>query len=357
MNLTVFGFGSVGRVLCRQALDIGIGVVAVADSTGVLVSSNSSFSSEELNTISKAKESGKRLSDISTPTATLLQPLDAVDYIAKNSQSPVVADCSAYDDPSTYLLPALARNVPIVLANKKPLTGTMEDFLKLTERRDFIRLESTVGAGLPTMITLRRILDSGDEIKKVEGQLSGTLGYILSALQKGDKFSDVVVDAKAKGFTEPDPRDDLSGVDVARKALIISRCMGQSFNLSDIEIEALYPPEFEDISLDEFMSKLPELDEIVDDKVKSAKGKDKFLRYTATVKPEGIRAGLVEVEKASPLASLEGTDNLISFETKWYTSPTVVRGPGAGVEVTAAGVLSDCMDLYGSKVRTQWGNL
>ena len=244
----------------------------------------------------------------------------------------------------------------MALANKKPLTGDFEDFAALTKDRGLIRFESTVGAGLPVIFTLRRLLDAGDKVKLVEGQLSGTLGYILSGLQKGEKFSSVVNDAKAKGFTEPDPRDDLSGLDVARKALILARCIGLQADLSEVEVEALYPEHMADIAAAEFMERVPELDEFVQERVDAAAAKEKRLRYAATIRPEKITVGLVEVEKDSPLASLDGTDNLISFTTEWYqTSPTVVKGPGAGLEVTAAGVLSDAMDLYGRNVRQSWG--
>lgn len=244
----------------------------------------------------------------------------------------------------------------MALANKKPLTGPMADFKSLTKDRDLIRFESTVGAGLPVICTLRRLLDAGDSVKLIEGQLSGTLGYILSGLQKGEKFSSVVSAAKAQGFTEPDPRDDLSGLDVARKALILARCIGLEAELSQIDVEALYPAHMAEIAADEFMQRVGELDESVQERVDSAAAKEKRLRYAATISPEKITVGLVEVELQSPLASLDGTDNLISFTTGWYdSSPTVVKGPGAGLEVTAAGVLSDAMDLHGRKIRQSWG--
>lgn len=244
----------------------------------------------------------------------------------------------------------------MALANKKPLTGSIADWEALTSDRDLIRFESTVGAGLPVISTLRRLLDSGDVVTSIEGQLSGTLGYILSALEHGEKFSSVVVDAKGKGFTEPDPRDDLSGLDVARKALIMARGLGQKLDLSDIDIEALYPAEMAELPLEEFMQRLPELDSHIDSKVSAAAKNNKKLRYAATVNDAGIKVGLVEVGEDSPLFSLQGTDNLISFKTGWYdSSPTVIRGPGAGLYVTAAGVLSDAMDVHGSSIRKQWG--
>ena len=250
----------------------------------------------------------------------------------------------------------LKENVPVALANKKPLSMELADFDTLTANRALIRFESTCGAGLPTMESLRRILDSGDHIKQVQGQFSGTLGYILSGLQEGGKLSDIVAEAKSLGYTEPDPRDDLSGVDVARKALIIARCMGSRINLSDVEIEPLFPDEFSDLSIEEFMRRLPELDEEMLGKVKAADAKGCRLRYAAVVNPDSVKVGLVEVEEGSPLAGLSGTDNLVSYQTEWYSeSPMVISGPGAGIDVTAGGVLSDIVMLSQGQFRQTWG--
>lgn len=244
------------------------------------------------------------------------------------------------------LLPAQSKGIAVALANKKPLTGSLEDFDRLTENRKLIRFESTVGAGLPVIVTLRRLLDSGDKIDKIEGQLSGTLGYILSGLQKGGKFSEIVSKAKELGFTEPDPRDDLSGLDVARKALILSRCFGERITLDDIPVEPLFPKEMAELDVESFMSKLGELDESIGTRVKFAMDQGKRLRYAAIIEPGSATVGLVQADGSSALASLDGTDNLIAFNTTWYnTSPLVVRGFGAGTEVTAAGVLGDTIDL------------
>lgn len=235
------------------------------------------------------------------------------------------------------------------MANKKPLTGPYEDFVKLTQNPKLIGLESTCGAGLPVIVTLQRMLKSGDTITRMEGQLSGTLGYILSALEGGGKFSDIVREAKSLGFTEPDPRDDLSGTDVARKALILARCTGQKVELSDIAVEALFPSTFADLALDEFMQRLPELDADMEAKVQAAKSQGKVLRYAAVI-DANISVGIVAVDASNPLAGLKGTDNLVSFSSKFYeTSPTVIKGPGAGLEVTASGVLADAMSLISAR--------
>ena len=149
----------------------------------------------------------------------------------------------------------------IVSANKKPFADSdMKTFKSLTLHRS-TRFESTVGAGLPVISTIDRLLRGGDEIVRIAGSLSGTLGYIMSRIQNGKtRFSDAVQDAKARGYTEPDPRDDLSGTDVARKALIMARRMGLNVSMRDVKIEALFPDSMICLSLEDFMKKLPELD-------------------------------------------------------------------------------------------------
>jgi len=341
----VFGFGNVGRTLARQVMDVGLRVGLVADSSAVLVSKGpKGFSRDALKAIGDAKAAGQRLADVSGDFVAHNSPSSAIESFASH-ENPVVADCSAFESPEPYLLPALDRGIPIALANKKPLTGSFNWYKALVERPELIGYEATCGAGLPVICSADRLLDSGDEMTRIEGQLSGTLGYILSALEGGGRFSDIVAEAKSLGFTEPDPRDDLSGTDVARKAMILARKFGGDAygEMADIVVESLYPEEFASLSLDEFMNRLPELDGYFADKISAANAEGKKLRYAAVVEPnKTIQVGLQMVPSDSPLASLKGTDNLVSFSTKWYdTNPLVVRGPGAGLEVTAAGVLAD----------------
>jgi len=242
----------------------------------------------------------------------------------------------------------------VVLANKKPLTASPELFTALTSHPR-VRFEATVGAGLPVMVTARRMLDCKDEISLVTGQLSGTLGYILSRLSSGDVlFSQAVKEAEEKGFTEPDPRDDLSGVDVGRKALILARyALGMpSTTMEQLKIEALYPAEFAKLSLDDFRKRLPELDASYRDRIASCKSRGQVLRYAAQVSRSGVKVGLVETPASSPLGALNGTNNLVSFRSRMYPEgqETVIIGPGAGVAVTAAAVVSDSVDVLRMRV-------
>ena len=235
----------------------------------------------------------------------------------------------------------------IVLSNKKPLAGRLKDFNDL-HRIGKMRLfyETVVGAGLPVIQTLKNLIETGDEIIEINGCFSGTLGFICSQLSEGKLFSEAVLEAKNKGFTEPDPRDDLSGLDVARKALIISRIIGQKSELKDIEITGLYPVGMQKLSLPDFLLRLKDLDHFYKRKVKQAKKKNKALRYVAKINPIEFSVKLQEVDALSDIGSLKGPDNLILFKTKrYFRNPLVIKGPGAGGEVTAAGVFADILSI------------
>ena len=213
------------------------------------------------------------------------------------------------------------------------------------------RWETTVGAGLPVIATLNRLVSSGDEVKHITGTFSGTLGYVMTGLQEGKPFSAIVREAHRLGYTEPDPRDDLGGVDVARKALILARGLGWSLTMVDVEVQGLYPTEIDGIEMDgmtvaEFMDALPRLDEEFQSRVAEAEGAGKVLRFAAQVEDGVCRVGPTLVSANSPLGRLSGTDNLVEFTTRWYNpNPLVIQGRGAGTDATAAGVLSDIIEL------------
>mmetsp|Transcript_101452 Transcript_101452/g.124204 ORF Transcript_101452/g.124204 Transcript_101452/m.124204 type:complete len:355 (-) Transcript_101452:7-1071(-) len=345
MSLVVFGFGNVGKKLCEQALSIGMKIICVIDSSAAVISKNS-IDINKIHALNKFKENNRLLKwDNNDDKVVPITNLLSINWPSNT----MIADCSASDDTIKYLIKFQKENIPIALANKKPLTNDYLYFKELTNNRQLIRIESTVCAGLPVINAIQRIQDSGDNIIKIEGQFSGTLGYILSSMQNGDKFSDSVKKAKELGYTEPDPRDDLSGKDVARKALIIGRLMGMKLELNDIDIEALYSKDMMDLSVKEFMDEIPKMDNKMDNKIKNAIHNGNRLRYTASVVPKNneIKVGLTEVNQLNPLYNLTGTNNLCSMETEWYNlgNELVISGPGAGVNVTAAGVLSDIMDM------------
>ncbi|MGN8226165.1 hypothetical protein [Gracilimonas sp. BCB1] len=208
------------------------------------------------------------------------------------------------------------------------------------------RYETAVGAGLPVISTLKTLLNSGDEITKITGVASGTMTYLFTQLQNGVPFSEAVKKAKEGGYSEPDPRDDLSGEDVARKFLILARTSGYKFERDQIRVDTLVPEKLISLSAEEFLDQLPEYDGHWKSRNAQAMVNNQKLRYIGTFTPEGINVGIEEVKGDSPLGGLKGTDNLIQIYTKRYnSSPIIVQGPGAGREVTAAGVLGDIIDI------------
>ncbi|MDE2727792.1 MAG: hypothetical protein OXI19_07195 [Gemmatimonadota bacterium] len=244
-------------------------------------------------------------------------------------------------------LACLRRGVPVVTANKKPITDRSAAYEEIRRlgRADRMRYwyETTAGAGLPIVSTVRELVDTGDEVTRIAGCLSGTLGYICSQLDHGRTFSEIVREAKELGYTEPDPRDDLNGMDVARKALILAREIGYRLELDDLEIEGMVSDALLDApSVDAFMAMLTGEDAAYAQRVESGGDRGQVLRYVATVGDGTCRVGLENVDRESPLGSLAGPDNMVVCTTKRYRdNPLIVRGPGAGPEVTAGGLFGD----------------
>jgi aspartokinase/homoserine dehydrogenase 1 len=260
---------------------------------------------------------------------------------------PVLVDVTA-DETGDLLVSALGHGFDLALANKKPLAGSPESYARLRgaaeEHGRRIRYEATVGAGLPILDTFQKLADSGDRVLRIEGCVSGTLGFVLTELSKGRAFSECVREAMERGYTEPDPRDDLSGRDVARKGLILARLLG--YRGPAPEAEDLVPPAFRRLTIPAFVARLSELDAAWKDRVAKAARAGKVLRYMAVATPTSVKVHLAAVPATSPAGTLSGTRNLISFTSERYkTEPLVVTGPGAGPEVTAAGILNDIQYL------------
>jgi bifunctional aspartokinase / homoserine dehydrogenase 1 len=207
--------------------------------------------------------------------------------------------------------------------------------------------ETTVGAGLPVVQTLRDLRETGDEIRSIEGIFSGTLAYLFNVYDGSTPFSAIVRDAKQKGYTEPDPRDDLSGLDVARKLIILGREMGLRLELTDVRVESLVPADLSSGSSDEFLAQLPKYDAAMHERYKAAAARGKVLRYVGRVSADGqATVGLSEVERTHAFANIALTDNIVRYSTARYNNnPLIVQGPGAGPEVTAGGVFADLLRL------------
>jgi aspartokinase/homoserine dehydrogenase 1 len=263
----------------------------------------------------------------------------------------VIIDATASDEMPAHYEGWLARGLHVITPNKKANSGPAARYRRLREaaRRHgrYFLYETNVGAGLPIIHTLRDLVETGDEVRRVEGVFSGTLSFIFNSLDGSRAFSEVVRDAHARGFTEPDPRDDLSGTDVARKLIILARELGHEIELDEVSVESLVPEELRAASAEEFMSGLARHDEAMEDLLRGARERGQVLRYVGTVDESGrASAGLRPFPSGHAFANLQGSDNVVSFRTARYDAqPMIVRGPGAGPEVTAAGVFSDLLRL------------
>lgn len=263
----------------------------------------------------------------------------------------ILVDATASEQVAAQYPHWLGNGISVVTPNKKANTLTQQfydDMMTIVRRRNSYYLyETCVGAGLPIISTLHDLLDSGDRVLHIEATLSGTLGYLFSELERGKPFSQIVRAALKLGYTEPDPREDLSGMDVARKLLILARTMGARLSLPQVKVEPLLPAGLRKSgTVEQFLKKLPAVDAAYAKRVATAAKAGKVLRYIGRV--QGTRCGvtLQTVAKDSPFGSLRGGDNLVVFTTQRYrTNPLVVRGPGAGPDVTAGGVLADILKV------------
>ena len=271
--------------------------------------------------------------------------------IALNLPNSVFVDCTSSEEVTSHYESILSANISIVTPNKKANSGSLEKYKSLREtafkRGVKFLYETNVGAGLPVINTMNDLLLSGDKVERIEAVLSGTLNFIFSSYTEGKKFSEVVKEAKLKGYTEPDPRDDLNGMDVARKVLILSREAGSALELGDIAVDNLVPEDCRgDVSIDEFFSKLQAHDEAFEEKRRAAAAKNEKLRYMAILESGKVHIRLASVNEHHPFYSLAGSDNIILLTTERYNErPMVIRGPGAGAEVTAAGVFADIIRI------------
>jgi aspartokinase/homoserine dehydrogenase 1 len=267
--------------------------------------------------------------------------------IEMNLPNSVFVDCTAHENPVAYYEQILNNSISIVTPNKLANSGSYADYLRLHEvahrHRAKFRYETNVGAGLPVISTLRDLMQSGDEVQRIEAVLSGSLSFIFNSFNEGTKFSDIVKEAQRRGFTEPDPRIDLSGMDVARKVLILSREIGQQIELSDINITNILPEACQKAkSIEDFFKALEANDDHFAQLRDQAKQKNGVLRFLAVIEKNKTVVSLQTVNAQNPFYSLSGSDNMIVFHTARYNErPLVVKGPGAGAEVTAAGVFAE----------------
>jgi homoserine dehydrogenase len=346
LEIVQIGLGHVGRAVAQMVLeerkhwrerhDLEVVYRAVSDTSGALLGE------ELLPQAIRSKEVGGKLSELG------VEPLEEV---LASEPTPgflrVVVDVAVHG--GTYDLDVLGvqNGSCLVLSNKGPLSGSTERYEQLTKMLpDRLWHEATVGAGMPIISTLDGLLASGDEVLEIQASPSGTLGFVMSAVEAGRRFSEAVKEAVALAYAEPDPRDDLSGLDVARKAIILARKMGRTIEPEEIPYESLVPDGLEDVSLEEFMQRLPEHDEAFAGRLLAVE-EHHMLRYLARIPREGpVTVGLVDEPVESPFGPISGPENVFDFRTRRYSDVTLtIRGPGAGPERTASGVVFDLLDI------------
>ncbi|MCC6317583.1 MAG: bifunctional aspartate kinase/homoserine dehydrogenase I [Gemmatimonadaceae bacterium] len=354
-DVILLGFGQIGRALARmipraKTRGVRLRIVGVIDRSGH-VFDPAGLTPRALTDLVRRKEMTGRVAPANAPRLGD-GAANAVQEMARHALShPILVDVTADDTVATQRF-ALEAGMDVVTANKRPLGGPIGDARLLLDTADAhgrrLLHETTVGAGLPIIDTLHKLLESGDTIHRIEGCTSGTLGYVFTELQHGRRFSDVVRKAMQLGYTEPDPRDDFSGMDVARKALILARLLGFRGDLGDVRVQPLLPDEALAWSRDEFVRRLGELDEAWAARVHEATTAGLVLRYVATATRRKVTVDLRAVPSTSPFAGLRGTDNQVVFTTTRYRdNPMIITGPGAGPAVTAAGVLNDILKAAG----------
>lgn len=359
IGLIQIGFGTVGGALLEQVVahhplwrerfGLDVRVDAIVGRAGVLVAPNpDGFSAEELRQIvvwRRQKESG-------TLPGSGFARVDPLERPLTGDTVRIVLDAATGDATASLHATALEQGHGVVLSNKAPMALPMTDPRSRvlwaqagTDGR--LRYEATCGAGLPVISSIRSLLDTGDEVLEITGALSGTFGAIFSDVAAGLSFSSAVRAAKERGFTEPDPRDDLSGLDVARKALILGRTIGRQIDLSDVSVRSLVPDSLAGLGIPEYLARLDEQDHEIGALGREAIGAGSALKYVAHVPAEGsIEVGLRHVPVTTVLGALQGPENIVSLRTVRYDRhPVVVSGPGAGAAVTAAGMVADVLSL------------
>ncbi len=346
LNLFVCGVGTVGGQLLEQIHDqyeelkrtkrLKLNVVGIATSKKALFNRDGIDLANYRELLADAPESNdKKLRDA---------------IIEMNCFNSVFVDCTASKDVAEIYQPLLEHNISVIAANKIAASSSYEKYALLKEtalaRGVFFRYETNVGAGLPIIGTINDLRNSGDVILKIEAVLSGTLNFIFNELSADVTMSEAVRRAKEQGYSEPDPRIDLSGKDVIRKLVILAREAGYKVEKTDVEKHLFIPDEFFEGSIEEFWKNLPELDADFESRRKQLDAEGKRWRFVATFDHGKLSVALKEVDSTHPFYNLQGSNNIVALTTERYREyPMLIQGYGAGASVTAAGVFANIMSI------------
>lgn len=299
--------------------------------------------------------------ELQQSTTPPLPPSELAEYLVKAPGKVVLVDNTSSQEVADSYPTFLKKGISIVTPNKKAFSSSYNLWQQIFHAAangsgtgGYVYHESSVGAGLPVLSTLKDLVETGDEVQKIEGVFSGTMSFLFNSFQPtsggGGKFSAEVTSAKEKGYTEPDARDDLNGLDVARKLTILARLAGLPVESpTSFPVQSLIPSELASCSSgDEFLQRLPEFDGQMEQLKKDAESEGKVIRFVGSVdvaKGE-VKVGLDKFDKSHPIAALKGSDNIIAFYTKRYgDNPLIIQGAGAGGEVTAMGVTADLVKV------------
>ena len=346
----IMGYGSIGQELHKQILDerkilqerenISLDILALSNSQKMMLSEDNI----NLKSASNVTEKIEALEQSNTN--------EMINHISRQSAyGHIIIDCSASDEAPDEYSNIFENGISIVTANKKGLSGNIDRYKSIMNSKnlneaDFL-YETTAGAALPFVKSVSDIASSSDSIKKIEGVFSGTLAYLFNSYDASMPFSELVNDALQQGFTEPDPRDDLSGMDVARKLVILAREMGLDMNVNDIHVESLVDPNHLSLSVNEYLEAMSSGDQAMNDRYQNALENNEKLSYVAQIDENGnASVSLKNLSNDHSFFSLKGTENIIAIHSDYYSNyPLVLRGPGAGREVTASGLFFDLLSI------------
>lgn len=346
----IMGYGSIGQELHKQILDerkilqerenISLDILALSNSQKMMLSEDNI----DLKSASNVTEKIEALEQSNTN--------EMINHISRwSAYGRIIIDCSASDEAPDEYSNIFENGISIVTANKKGLSGNIDRYKSIMNSKnlneaDFL-YETTAGAALPFVKSVSDIASSSDSIKKIEGVFSGTLAYLFNSYDASMPFSELVNDALQQGFTEPDPRDDLSGMDVARKLVILAREMGLDMNVNDIHVESLVDPNHLSLSVNEYLEAMSSGDQAMNDRYQNALENNEKLSYVAQIDENGnASVSLKNLSNDHSFFSLKGTENIIAIHSDYYSNyPLVLRGPGAGREVTASGLFFDLLSI------------